>query len=201
MKNLKCSSCGAELKIDENKEYAKCEHCGSKYKLKEDLNINIKLDDNVKDIINNGLGTAKHVSMFFIIPIALFIVAFSVIIILNIKSGIDSKKKQNEIRQESSQKQENFMGELEKNIFNLEFSSSAGTKNGIEVKSILDNVINKNKTSKRQIKVTYMDDSTIDEDKIIEIKHTFGDWDDYEISVNYDNDGYVNEIKIVKLYD
>lgn len=71
MKKLRCTSCGAELKIEENKEYAICEHCGSRYKLNEDFNINIKLDDNVKDVINNSLGTVKHFSKFLLIPIGI----------------------------------------------------------------------------------------------------------------------------------
>jgi len=34
MEKLKCESCGANLEIDENKEYATCKYCNLKYKLK-----------------------------------------------------------------------------------------------------------------------------------------------------------------------
>ena len=76
MKKLRCTSCGAELKIEDNNEYAICEHCRSRYKLNEDLNINIKLDDNIKEVIDNTLGVSKRFSKFLFIPILLFIIVF-----------------------------------------------------------------------------------------------------------------------------
>ena len=82
MEKLKCSSCGAELEVEENKEYAKCNHCGARYKLNEDLNVNIKLDDNIKEVLNNGLGTAKHVSKFFFIPIIIFIIIILLFVVV-----------------------------------------------------------------------------------------------------------------------
>ena len=63
MKKLRCTSCGAELKVDDNKEYAVCEHCGSKYKLNEDVNINIKLDDNIKVTFNSIIYDMKTVGL------------------------------------------------------------------------------------------------------------------------------------------
>lgn len=35
MKKLKCDNCGANLKIDDNNEYAYCEYCNLKYKFDE----------------------------------------------------------------------------------------------------------------------------------------------------------------------
>ena len=67
MRKLKCNSCGGEMTIDETKEYATCKYCGMKYKLNDDLNVNIKIDDSVKDVLNTGLSTAKHFSLFMLV--------------------------------------------------------------------------------------------------------------------------------------
>ena len=45
MKKLKCDNCGANLKIDDNNEYAYCEYCNLKYKFDE------KVIQILKDII------------------------------------------------------------------------------------------------------------------------------------------------------
>ena len=37
MEKLKCSSCGGNLQVEENKEYAVCDHCGAKRRLKYKL--------------------------------------------------------------------------------------------------------------------------------------------------------------------
>ena len=198
MKNLKCTSCGAELKIEENNEYAICEHCKSRYKLNEDLNINIKLDDNVKEIIDNTLGISKRFSKFLFIPIIFFIIVVICIITFSIKAQNDSKNNQAEIQEKGESEASKIMEESKKSIFNMQFSSVAGTKNGFFVKSTLDKVIESNKTNDRKVTVLYNEVSTEDESKIIEIKHGLGDWDQFEVYVNYDNE-YVNEIKIERI--
>ena len=78
MKKLRCTSCGAELKVEENQEYAVCEHCGSKYKMNEDLNINIKIDDNVKDVIKSG---GKAFSKLLLIPVGIFAIGIIAVLL------------------------------------------------------------------------------------------------------------------------
>ena len=73
MEKLKCSSCGAVLEVEDDKEYAKCPYCGSKYKLNQDMNINIKLDDNMKEVMDEHLGMVKRSSKFIFLPIIVFI--------------------------------------------------------------------------------------------------------------------------------
>ena len=72
MEKLKCSSCGGHLQVEDNKEYAVCDHCGAKYKLNEDLNINIKLDDNMKEVLNTGLGIMNKSTKFMVVPAVIF---------------------------------------------------------------------------------------------------------------------------------
>ena len=179
MKKLRCTSCGAELKLEENKEYAVCEHCGSKYKMNEDMNINIKMDDNVKEVINNG---TKSFSKIMLIPIVLFVIIFISIIFFAFKSKSDFTN-----------------DEAEKRKFNFNFSSEIGTKSGFFLTDILDEINVSNKNNDRKITLVFNGKATTDETEIINIKHGLKDRDKYEVMVNYDSDGYVNEIKVDRI--
>ena len=83
MEKLKCSSCGGEITVDDDKEYGTCPYCGTKYKLNQDVNVNIKLDDNMKEVLNNGLETTKHFSKFIFIPIIIFILIIFAVVAYN----------------------------------------------------------------------------------------------------------------------
>lgn len=87
--------------------------------------------------------------------------------------------------------------ETDKSQFNIKFMHSSGTKAAIFVKSTLDNVITSNKTNKEHtIIVVYGKTKTDDEKKIKNIKKSLDEWGQYEVSVDYDDNGYVNKITI-----
>ena len=111
MEKLKCSSCGGQLQVEESKEYAVCEHCGARYKLNEDLNVNINLDDNMKEVLNNGLGTAKHFSKFMIIPIAAFIIIFIISTFTIFKTNNNSYEEQLKAEKEAEERLQNMTEE------------------------------------------------------------------------------------------
>lgn len=48
MIELKCKSCGANLSVEEDREFGFCQYCGAKYILKESVNVNlnVKIDNN-----------------------------------------------------------------------------------------------------------------------------------------------------------
>lgn len=199
MKKLRCTSCGAELKVDDNKEYAVCEHCGSKYKLNEDVNINIKLDDNIKDVINNGFMFGKKFSKFALIPIGIFVIFIVLIILFSFKSSADFEKRNRENEQEFEEQVNKGKEEGEKYSFNFQFVGDEGTDYGNLVSDTIDDIIKSNKTHDKKVTLVYNGESFTDENKMIEIKHSLGEWDKYEVVINYDDDGYVNEIKIDKI--
>ncbi len=219
MEKLNCSSCGGHLEVEENKEYAKCNHCGARYKLNEDLNVNIKLDDNMKEVLNNGLGTVKHASKFMLIPIILFI---TIIVLSFIFSFINTSKnrktveeRQKQIQEQVKQQQEKIMEEakqqqekidqenkkweeeLDKSSFNFQFINDNGTKNAFFLKSTLDEIIQSNKTNDRKVALVFNGIETTDEAEIINIKHSLDG--DYEVSINYDDTGYINKIIVDKI--
>ena len=151
MKKLNCSSCGAELRIEENKEYAVCDHCGTKYKLNEDLNINIKLDDNVKDVINTSFGTVNKASKFMFLPIFIFIIAFSLILFIGIRTINRSRNNNEENRKQTEEKVNNQQEEVKKDIFNFQFVNDNGTKSAFLLESTLDEIIQSNKLYTRKV--------------------------------------------------
>ncbi len=175
MKKLKCSSCGGEINIDEDKEFGTCPYCGTKYKLNEDVNLNIKLDDNMKEVLNNGFGMAKHFSKFMIFPIVVVVFIFIMIIFSTIKGS----------------------SSFDKSSFNDQFFSASGTKNTFFLKGTLDDIIESNKTHKKKVALEFDGKETTDEKEIIEIKHSLSG--NYEVSLNYDEKGYVNKIVIEKI--
>lgn len=85
----------------------------------------------------------------------------------------------------------------EKEAFNRTYENRVGTQATIFVKSALDEV-NKNnkKNSEHIISVVYNDKTTTDEDEIIQIKHGLDEWGEYEVSIDYDDNGYVNKVTI-----
>ena len=194
MKKLNCSSCGAELRIEENKEYAVCDHCGTKYKLNEDLNINIKLDDNVKDVINTSFGTVNKASKFMFVPIFIFIIAFSLILFIGIRS---INRSRNNSEENKKQQQENInkqQEEVKKDIFNFQFVNDNGTKSAFLLESTLDEIIQSNKLYNRKVTLVYNGKETTDETEIIDIKHSLEG--DYEVSLDYDSEGFIYKIRV-----
>lgn len=110
MEKLRCSSCGGVLEVDEDKEYAKCPYCGSKYKLNQDMNINIKLDDNMKEVMTEQLGMVKRSSKFIFLPIIVFILVTATFITIGVKMNRHSNN------------------DYEKSSFNNQFENDGGKK-------------------------------------------------------------------------
>ena len=204
MKKLKCSSCGAELHVEDNKEYAVCNHCGSRYKLNEDLNVNIKLDDNMKEVLNNGLGTVKNASKVMIIPFVLFALIFIAIFVfgfININKSKQSAEENREKTHEQVKEQNEIINkqqeEAKKEMFNFQFANDNGTKSAFFLESTLDEIIESNKTQDRLVTLVFNGKEVTEESEIINIKHSLKG--DYEVSFNYDDEGYINKIIVDKI--
>ena len=75
------------------------------------------------------------------------------------------------------------------------FENRIGTKATIFVESILDeiNKINKKNTG-HIVTLIYNNVSTTDETKIKQIKHSLDEWGEYEVSIEYDDTGYVYKV-------
>ena len=84
--------------------------------------------------------------------------------------------------------------------FNNSLTSLQGTQSQFFLSRYLDEIITKNKTYKNHtITVTYNEITTSDEDEIIKIKHSLKEKCKYEVSLDYDEKGYINRVKIMDI--
>ena len=172
--SVKCPNCGANLDLDDNKRKAKCQYC----------NTNILLEKDLNDVITANIFEARKfakgfIPLFFIIFTFIFITSFTFIAFTSFRLFSRSSNS------------------FSIKSFNNNFTYSSGTKSGIFVTQTLDDVISSNKKhSDHQIRVKYNEYNTKDEDEIISIKSEIGTYTYYEVSIDYDRDGYVNSITI-----
>lgn len=83
--------------------------------------------------------------------------------------------------------------------FNSSIEIYTGTKMGVHVIAVLDDIIASNKTENRKITVKYQETETQDETEIKNIKQKIGTFDNYEVTFEYDEDGYINKAIIEKI--
>lgn len=190
MEKLKCSSCGAELEVEENKEYAKCNHCGTRYKLNKDLNVNIKLDDSIKEKLNDQLEMVTTPKTTIISIAVIFIIG---VFICVIAASTFSYRSDNTFNEERTKQEE----ESNKDHFNFQFYGANGTKNAFFLEHILDDIVQSNKTNDRKVSLVFNGTETTEESEIINIKHSLDG--NYEVSINYDDTGYINKIIVDKI--
>ena len=94
---------------------------------------------------------------------------------------------------------ERIYTEFEKHSFNRSIEIRTGTRNGSSARGILEDVITSNKTKEKKITIKYGEVETQDEAEIRKIKQGFGNFEDYEVYVEYDADGFINKVIIEKL--
>ena len=81
--------------------------------------------------------------------------------------------------------------------FNSSFEMYVGTKWGLQVSRLIDEVTTNNKTnSEHIITVVYGDINSTDSNEIRNIKKELDDWTDYEVILDYDDNGFVYLITI-----
>ncbi len=122
----------------------------------------------------------------------------------------EAKKKQQEVENKIKEQQEKIeqqQKENEKkreiNSFNSDFEFYQGTVGGTSTRNQIDNVIKSNKKNADHLVEVIFDGVSYgtDPDKIKEIKDSLKDFNGYklqyyEISIDYDDNGYVNKITI-----
>lgn len=105
-------------------------------------------------------------------------------------------EKQEEKSNEAIEKQEELKSDYDKLEYNSQFEMYIGTQKGFVVKTLIDNIIQNNKTNKDKIVTVVFENKEIyDADDIIDIKSKITNTTDYEVIADY-NDGYINKINI-----
>ena len=139
--------------------------------------------------------------------VVLLLIAIAIVIVLLNKLIIDHNEKNknrssnviSDIINEQMEKGDEMLDKFEIDSFNSKFEFRVGQNYGSSVMHVLDDVITNNKKNKNHIlTVVFEDLSTTDPEEIKKAKKNFDEWTKYEISVDYDDNGYVYKITIEK---
>lgn len=182
-------------------------------------NEDISLEDKVetKEDKNNKKEDGDRKFILYIL-IIIFIASLA---LLAYRVGTDIKTKKDEIKEELRKEKEKAEKEekefkdkfnkdmeesdlkFDKNSFNSNYTFYSGTQPGQNVSMLIDNIINKNKTEKYHLVELIFDNTSYgtDSDNIKQTKNmiqTFKGYDIqyYEVSMDYDDNGYVNKVTI-----
>lgn len=196
MKKLKCESCGAKLNVNENDEYVTCEYCGAKYKAKDsiDLNVNLNVDDSIKDTLKIG---GKMFAKTSIIALVAFCIVFVVALtgIIYSFSRVSSNDKSNNNNNNLEIETDPF-DEIRIKSFNSKYELYSGTNSKFFIDTLLDETVTNNKTNDEHIiEVVFGEIKTSDPEEITNIKQSLED-KKYEIVLDYGKDKYVNKVTI-----
>lgn len=182
-------------------------------------NEDISLEDKgeTKEDRNNKKEDGDRKFILYIL-IIIFIASLA---LLAYRVGTDIKAKKDEIKEELRKEKEKAEKEekefkdkfnkdmeesdlkFDKNSFNSNYTFYSGTQPGQNVSMLIDNIINKNKTEKDHLVELTFDNTSYgtDSDNIKQTKNmiqTFKGYDIqyYEVSMDYDDNGYVNKVTI-----
>ncbi len=83
--------------------------------------------------------------------------------------------------------------------FNALYKGYNGTKIGLQVEQLLDYIVTNNQTNSEHIlTVVFGKTTTTDVETIRKLKNKLSDWTEYEVSLSYDEEGYIYQITIEK---
>lgn len=119
------------------------------------------------------------------------------------KKQEEEEKKQQELEDKINKEQEEYHENFSKDSFNSTFEMNQGTKSGMFAKSQVDNVVKNNKKDKEHLIEVVFDGTSYGTDplNISNIKNNLREFNgykfqEYEISLDYDDNGYVNKVTI-----
>ena len=119
------------------------------------------------------------------------------------KKQEEEEKKQQELEDKINKEQEEYHKNFSKDSFNSTFEMNQGTKSGMFAKSQVDNVVKNNKKDKEHLIEVIFDETSYgtDPSNISNVKNNLREFNgykfqEYEISLDYDDNGYVNKVTI-----
>ena len=187
LKELKCKNCGATLKVEENVDKVKCDFCHTSFAVEDAYHDGYKFEkgrmqaqneqfeknmEHVTNFLNNNpLGKARKVQS--IIFVAIFAFVF-----IGIIGGFFSMQKSNK--------------EFDIRNFNNDYEFYVGTEYSSSVSRLIDEISTNNKTNKKhKITLKYKEIETQNPEEMKNIKKQLDDRTKYEISFEYDEDGFI----------
>ena len=170
------------------------------------LKISEVLEADVSSLIDNNESSVKKSDKKHDIDetkprtwllVVLIVVALVIAVVLINKVVVDKKAKNGDNSWGIFEVFKGFAKNMDKEEFNGQFEMYSGTKMGASAKKVSDNVIKNNKTNKdRLVTYVYGETNTTDPEEIKNQKSKINDFKDYEVSLDYDDDGYVNKVTI-----
>lgn len=119
------------------------------------------------------------------------------------KKQEEEEKRQQELEDKINKEQEEYHENFSKDSFNSTFEMNQGTKSGMFAKSQVDNIIKNNKKDKEHLIEVIFDGTSYgtDPSNISNVKNKLQEFNgykfqEYEISLDYDDNGYVNKATI-----
>lgn len=192
LKELKCNNCGASVKVDENASQAKCEFCHTTFSVEDAYHDGYKFekgrmrahDERLGENLEQVKGMIKPFGKIFatqyIISAVVFVAIFVAVVITIIffaTRQINSVDKVDEFAIRS---------------FNNSYELYTGTEYGSSVGRLIDEISTNNKKEKEhKIIIKYKEISTKDPNEMKEIKKQLDQWTKYEVTFEYDDDGFI----------
>ncbi len=192
LKKLACKNCGAKLEIEEGASQVKCKFCGSTFLVEDEYSEGYNYTKGVLKATDEHMK--KNLKTVGKIPMLLGIIVITIIFVsfLTVIRPINSNNisdLQDEWTKESAK--------INKKSFNAQYEIYSGKESGFFISKALDSIITNNKTNKNYIiTVSYNNITSNEESKIKEIRNMLNDYTDYDISLDYDNNGYINKFTI-----
>ncbi len=143
-----------------------------------------------------GIGYLVFVGIVIVMVIAGFILGFSQFFKIN-KQGDEIRDKATNIINQGINNIDDEYNKMNVDDFNFDIETYSGTQYGSTVLRLLDNVITKiKKNTNHPITVIYGTTTTSKADEITTLKKQFDKSIQYEVSVDYDSNGYINKVTI-----
>lgn len=150
-----------------------------------------------------GIGYLVFIGIVLLLVISIFVLAFTTMAKMTNKT-VDAYDKATSILDDAINDDSSSSGltndgynELAIKAFNAPFELYNGSQSGIFLDSLLDQVVTNNKTEADHIiTVVYNATMTAMPDEITALKQNLEDSKEYEVSLDYDADGFVNKITI-----
>ena len=194
LRELKCKNCGDTIKVDETMSKVECKFCNTTFAVDDAYQDGYKFEkgrmkahsEHLEKSLEQAKGIIEPVGKVFVahsivsvvIGIIVFIVGVCIIIFIAVK-------------------QSNSVDEFDIRRFNNDYEMYVGSEYGSSVGRLIDTIsTNNKKDEERVITVIYNDVNTQDPEKMKEIKKQLDDWTKYEVSFEYDEDGFIYQVKI-----
>lgn len=181
---LKCKNCGAKLEVEEGTTQVTCKFCDTTFSIDDAYTEAYKRTKGVLQARDEQFQ--KSYELFKNNPInkfgRVFVILFAVIFIAVIGFAIFTIFHD----QEESAKD-----------FNYSYEIHAGKSSSFFIVNTLDDIVTNNKTNKKHIiAVSYKDITTTEEKEIKSIRNSLDSYLEYDVSLDYDDDGFINKFTI-----